>query len=650
LIVTFTHDTISYHVPGYFAADANAANSGSTDGNKWRVHFTPDKEGEWGYVVSFHAGEDIAISEAAGTPVSPDGITGSFIVLPSDKTGKDFRSKGRLAYQRKHYLQHQGSGEYFIKTGADSPETLLACRDFDQTYLLSTGAPLKDWEPHLIDWKEGDPAWRDSLGKGIIGAINYLASEEQNAISFLTMNINGDGDNVWPYADPDVFDRFDCSKLDQWEILFEHCDHKGIFLHFKTQEEENDQLLDGGELGRNRKLYYRELIARFGHHLGLNWNLGEENSNTDAQRKAFSEYIAAIDPYDHPIVVHTFPGSDDAVYTSLLGEQSRLAGASLQGDWEDVHALTLEWVTKSEESGKPWVVANDEQGIAFVGVPDDAFISNPTQDDIRKHVLWGNLMAGGAGVEYYFGYALPHNDLNCEDFRSRDRMWDYNRFAKAFFEQHLPYWRMQNADHLVSSESGNAYCFALADSLYVVYLPEGGESVIDLSLEYGEYDLSWYDPRNGGALIPAGITLNGGQALEVANPPYDIDKDWVFLLRRISGIPEINALDCAPASCREIMLRWNTPNLPGQELPLIEASANGEEFFAIVPMSEVHCSQICSARVAVLQQDTWYRLRYGNIVSNTVKCHNPCAIQQSFLPIDGRPPNIHLEKGKGRSD
>ena len=34
-------------------------------------------------------------------------------------------------------------------------------------------------------------------------------------------------------------------------------------------------------------------------------------------------------------------------------------------------------------------------------------------------------MAGGAGVEYYFGYSLPENDLLCEDFRSRDRSWDF---------------------------------------------------------------------------------------------------------------------------------------------------------------------------------------------------------------------------------
>ena len=43
--------------------------------------------------------------------------------------------------------------------------------------------------------------------------------------------------------------------------------------------------MDAGELGPERRLYYRELIARFAHHLGFYWNVGEENDNTPAQRQ-----------------------------------------------------------------------------------------------------------------------------------------------------------------------------------------------------------------------------------------------------------------------------------------------------------------------------------------------------------------------------
>ncbi|MDX1480018.1 MAG: DUF5060 domain-containing protein, partial [Saprospiraceae bacterium] len=260
LEVTLSHAEDTVVVPGYFAADGHAAETGASGGNMWRAHFAPHLAGAWNYSVICVAGEDVAISGAAGEPVAPHGISGAFEVGTSDKLPPDNRARGRLQYVHQRYLRFAGTGDYFLKIGADAPETFLAYTGFDSTTMQDGGSPLKDWSPHVADWKPGDPVWRDDRGKGIIGAINYLASEGQNAISFLTMNIDGDGRNVWPYLDPATRDRFDCSKLDQWEIVFDHADRNGMYLHFKTQETENDQLLDGGALGRERKLYYREMI------------------------------------------------------------------------------------------------------------------------------------------------------------------------------------------------------------------------------------------------------------------------------------------------------------------------------------------------------------------------------------------------------
>ena len=59
--VTFSHGDRSLTVPGYFAADGDAANTGASSGNKWRVKFTPDAPGEWSYSVSFLVGKDVAV-------------------------------------------------------------------------------------------------------------------------------------------------------------------------------------------------------------------------------------------------------------------------------------------------------------------------------------------------------------------------------------------------------------------------------------------------------------------------------------------------------------------------------------------------------------------------------------------------------------
>ena len=201
----------------------------------------------WEYLVSFRTGEQIAVSDdrETGKAVEDvDGQTGTFEVEPTDKTGRDFRGKGRLEYVGERYLKFAGNGEYFLKCGADAPENLLAYADFDGAF-KSDGVKdelIKTWGPHVRDWKTGDPTWADGKGKGLIGALNYLAEEGLNVFSFLPMNIEGDDRNVFPYLDYHERFRLDVSRLAQWEIVFEHADKLGLFLHFKTQETENDQL------------------------------------------------------------------------------------------------------------------------------------------------------------------------------------------------------------------------------------------------------------------------------------------------------------------------------------------------------------------------------------------------------------------------
>ncbi len=561
--VTFVHESggPAYVVPGYFAADGDAAESSAEAGDKWRAHLSPDKPGRWRYRVSFVTGRLAALDRSApGEPVrGADGLEGSFEIAPTDKRPPDFRARGRLEYAGKHHLRFAGTGEYFLKAGPDAPETFLAYADFDGT--KAGKAPLKTWEPHLADWRPGDPTWKGGRGKGIIGALNYLASKGLNAVSFLTYNAGGDGDNVWPFVSRDDKLHYDVSKLDQWGIVFDHAQALGIYLHFKMQETEMDdermgparkpvevpEALDGGALGPERKLYCRELVARFGHALALNWNLGEENTQSTSEQIAMAEYLREVDPYDHHIVLHTYPTDQDKVYKPLLGVAA-ITGVSLQNPWDAVHRRTWQWVKASREAGHPWVVANDEQNPAPYGVPPDpgyaGFEGRDSQGrpvgyslhEIRRYTLWGNLMAGGAGVEYYFGNLLPQNDLLAEDYRSRDRTWDYCRIALRFFADHrIPFWEMTNADELVGNpgRDNTAYCLAKPGQIYLVYLPQGGAGRLDLSGTGGSFTVRWFDPRSGGELLEGPVaSVKGGAEVSLGIPPREPREDWLVILRR----------------------------------------------------------------------------------------------------------------------
>jgi len=518
-------------VPGYYAADGNAAESGAAAGNVWMAHFCPEAEGDWSWTVSFRQGAQVAVADdpAAGAPVvGLDGLSGTFSIGPTDKAGRDHRGKGMLRYVGQRYLQFAETGEWFLKCGADAPENFLAYADFDNT--PDHGGRRKSWAAHAADWRAGDPTWRGGRGKGMIGALNYLTAEGLNAFSFIPMNLFGDDGNVFPYVtERGPYDRFDCSKLAQWEVVFRHADRLGLYLHFKTQETENELLLDNGDLGKDRRMYYRELIARFSHHLALNWNLGEEIDNaTTAQKKSWARYFHETDPYQHHIVIH-----NGANHYDLLGPESALTGFSLQTDRTDfgnVHRQTLNYIRRSTAAGKTWVVACDEPGDATHALRPDADAGD-SHEDGRKNGLWGNVMAGGAGLEWYFGYAHAHSDLTCEDFRSRDRWWDYCRYMLAFFDENaVPFWAMESHDELTSVEAD--YCFAKPGEVYVVYLKSGGPVALDLRGVEGLFEVMWYDPRNGGPLQAGTVReIAGGGMRDLGSAPGAQDADWVILVR-----------------------------------------------------------------------------------------------------------------------
>ena len=544
LNVVFKHATTgkAYLIPGYYAADGDAGNTRSTTGNIWKVHFAPDETGEWSYEVDFKKGKWAAVrtSGKLESAAFMDGASGKFTIAQSDKSGRDFRSKGRLDYVGERYLKFAGTGEYFLKCGSDAPENLLAYDQFDGTFKNDGHKDelVKTWEAHRQDWKEGDPTWNNGKGKELIGAINYLASKGMNAFSFLTMNIAGDDQNVFPYVDYDTYDRFDTSKLDQWEVLFEHADKLGMFLHFKTLEHENQGLLDNGGTGLYTKLYYRELVARFGHHLALNWNLAEETGDWTvtpptfpidvAERLRLAEYISSIDPYKHHIVIHNGDWFD-----GLYGTNSKFTGASLQTNKEDfrnVHKSVLRILNDSKEAGKVWAVACDEPGDAQHALITDA--EDPQHNDARKNGLWGAMMAGAWGTEWYFGYKHPHSDLSCQDFRSRDLFWDQGRWCLEFFNNNqIPVWEMESMDALISSEGD--YVLAKPGSIYVVYLKNGGESSLDLGNDNVAYELQWYNPRKGGALQKGKVkTISGSGKKSLGMPPKEKDQDWVVLVSK----------------------------------------------------------------------------------------------------------------------
>ncbi len=70
--------------------------------------------------------------------------------------------------------------------------------------------------------------------------------------------------------------------------------------------------------------------------------------------------------------------------------------------------------------------------------------------------------------------------------------------------------------------------------MYVVYLPYGGESTLNLESSEGYYSIQWYNPRAGGELITtSNENVEGGAIISLGAPPEDVDKDWALLVKQI---------------------------------------------------------------------------------------------------------------------
>ena len=537
LWITFTHSGTGkvYVVPGFFAADGDAANTGADSGDKWRVHFTPDETGTWQYTADFITGTEVSISTDAVPAGSSsagffDGNSGNFSVAATDKTGDDFRAKGRLEYIDQHFLQFAETGDYFIKNGIDSPENFLAYDEFDGTYdagdkgCVSGELFLHSYPVHVADWNSGDPTWGSGNGKGIIGAANYIAATHGNSIYMITFNSGGgDGCDVWPWTSDTERYRFDVSKLDQWEIVFRHLQKKGIQLHLVLAERENRTDLENS-LGVQRKLYYRELSARFSHHPVLQWNIGEEHNISNTRRRDYAQYIRDVDPYDHPIAIHSTSTDPIDFYVTGSGGGDPIIGApmyevsSIQGSVSQYNNYAITLRQETANAGRPWAIYADEQTIdAPAGEDKDVYR--------QTHGTWGNLMGGGAGVEWFLSA-----DLTLEDFSADEPARQLTQLAVDFFQTHLPFTEME-PDNSLSSDS-ESFVFYKAGEVYVISLPYGGSTNLDLAGLSGSYTVQWFDPRNGGSLQNGTVTsVNAGSSVSIGIPPNTTGEHWVALVQ-----------------------------------------------------------------------------------------------------------------------
>jgi hypothetical protein len=449
----------TFSVPGFYDGDG----SGSIDGNVWKVRFSADEEGEWSF-KSTSSNENLNNS------------TGVFTVTPPPPDAPDFYRWGRLEYvgtstDSIRYLKFR-DGPYWLKAGSDDPENFLGSfTNYD------TNSERKQ-------------------------AVDYLAERGINSQYLMTHNIDGDDRDVWPWLGATATEaktngansaRFDVEKLEEWRDLFEHMQRRGVAVYMILED-------DSAWSGYDHDRYYRELIARFGYLPALLFNVGEEaqENYTLSEALELAQKIKDIDPFDHPIGIHTFSTPTDQ-YVDATQVDFTAIQTNSDGGGEKHNSIAIEWISLSKSRNRR---------ILSVGFDEP----RPLMD---RRGWWSAYIGGGVWeVHVDQPYDRPVATWTVA--------WTQLGGARAFMET-MPFWQMEPRNDLILS--GNAFCLARPGDVYAVYLPSGGTVSLDLPADSDTYEFGWWDPANGfqGDFSETGVIDAGVQEF---TPPSS--GDWAL--------------------------------------------------------------------------------------------------------------------------
>ena len=94
---------------------------------------------------------------------------------------------------------------------------------------------------------------------------------------------------------------------------------------------------------------------------------------------------------------------------------------------------------------------------------------------------------------------------------------------------------MQNKDELVGNpdHDNSTYVSPSSGDVYLVYLPDGGTSSLDLTDAEGQFHVAWFNPRAGGDLQKGSTAaVSAGSVVKLGQAPTDQDEDWLVVVRK----------------------------------------------------------------------------------------------------------------------
>jgi len=376
---------------------------------------------------------------------------------------------------------------------------------------------------------------------------NYIVMNIYAHTGFSQPDNRGKGETIIPdtiYGPPRMYvfggtnDEPDHSKLNvdffkDYDGMMAILHEQGVVAHLMIQVQ-NKRVKWPKRLSAEDDLYWRYVVARYQAYGNVVWDVGKESYNLLRETGSHDYTINRIDlirkrdAYNRLVTVHDSEGGSTGIYSEadavcdFISDQIHL---------KDIDRYNREALTKLRIQPKPYL--NIEYGYEL-GAEDLKTYNSGTTAPWQDILDWTYaLYMAGAYPCYYYN----NTSWDLIKFEPEPEGWIRYRYLKDVLDG-LSFNRMKSMNEMVAS----GYCLADPGREYLVYLPEGGNAVIDLTAtsdargERGKWVAGdakvtgeWMDIYTGQRL-QVEIELSGWST-HIKNPLEDTSQPCVLVIK-----------------------------------------------------------------------------------------------------------------------
>lgn len=300
------------------------------------------------------------------------------------------------------------------------------------------------------------------------------------------------------------FTRFNVAHWQKADRAVQAMRDRGIVATCIVTLEKQGLPRELGVLTENEKRLYRYAISRLAAFSNVWWDLGNEHNEYRKPDWAakMGDLIKKWDPYDRLRSAHAHADwlySDQSWADFIITQQ--------YGNCTEVN----QWALKYRQIPKPYV--NEEYG--YEGVLDEP--KHGLNADWVRKCHWSIAMAGGYATYGDWTYGSPFYTGHIGQGKAPAQL----RYLRETFES-IPYSLMEPHNELVGK---GAFCLATEGNIYLVYLAEVDETVLDVKKAGQNCKITWIDPRTGKHANSADTT-KGKVVLRAPSP-----SDWAAIIK-----------------------------------------------------------------------------------------------------------------------